>query len=140
MRLLLDTRVWHWLRARPSRIHAAVLSLLEDTSVSLHLSAASMWEIAIKSSIGKLDLPQPPSEYVPDRLRVNGVAPPAVTPDHALAVAELPLHHRDPFDRLLVAQAQLGGFELLTVDRVLEPYRVPTIWADRPFRARRRRR
>jgi PIN domain nuclease of toxin-antitoxin system len=140
VKLLLDAHVWLWLQASPSRLHPSVLSLLEDTSRSLHLSVASMWEIAIKFSIGKLDLPQPPSQYVPDRLRVNGVAPLAVSQDHALAVAELPLHHRDPFDRLLVAQSMSEGFELLTVDRVFEPYRVPTIWADRPYRARRRRR
>ncbi|MHB8452453.1 MAG: type II toxin-antitoxin system VapC family toxin, partial [Mycobacteriales bacterium] len=87
-------------------------------------SAASCWEIAIKYGLGKLPLPVPPAEYVVTRLRGSGITSLAIEHRHALAVAELPRHHRDPFDRLLVAQARQEGFLLVTADPAFEPYDV----------------
>lgn len=123
-RFLLDTHVWLWLLAEPTRVSAAVLDQLADEDNVLLLSAASSWEIAIKFELGKLPLPQPPEVFVPDRMQRSGVAAVRVEHAHALRVAKLPAHHRDPFDRLLVAQAQLLDAVLVTNDDQLAAYDV----------------
>lgn len=128
MRLLLDTQCWLWMRAEPERLSQQARGLLVDGSTELLLSAASSWEIAIKYALGKLPLPEPPARYVPDRLREDGIEPLPVTHVHALRVADLPLHHRDPFDRLLVAQARSEGLPLLTADPLIRRYDVEIIW------------
>lgn len=122
MKILLDTHVWLWLQTSPERLSEAALDLLRDPANELHLSAASGWEIAIKHALGKLPLPEPPSTYVPSRLISSGVTPLPVEMRHALHVSTLPPHHRDPFDRLLVAQAQLEEMPVMTVDPQLRSY------------------
>lgn len=122
MRILLDTHVWLWLQHAPERLGREALALLEDLDNELFLSAASAWEIAIKHALGKLPLPEVPAEYMPSRMATSGTASLPVTTRHALHVAMLPTHHRDPFDRLLVAQAQLEGMTLVTADRQFRPY------------------
>ncbi len=129
MRLLLDTQCWLWMQVNPDRFDERMTELLVDPANSLALSAASSWEIAIKYALGKLPLPAPPTRYVPDRLRNAGVDPLPVSHAHALAVAELPDHHRDPFDRLLVAQARMEGLTLVTADRMLGRYDVEIMLA-----------
>ncbi len=94
----------------------------------LYLSAASSWEISIKSALGKLPLPEPPAQYVPKRMAAQGIRPLPITHTHALAVSDLPVHHSDPFDRLLIAQAQLEGMVLLTADSAFKPYGVEIVW------------
>lgn len=130
MRLLLDTQCWLWMQASPEKLTDEARELLVDPANILLLSAASSWEIAIKYALGKLALPAPPASYVPDRLRRGGVTPLAVSHVHALAVAELPDHHRDPFDRLLVTQTQLDDLTLLTANRTLGAYDVQIMWAS----------
>lgn len=125
MRLLLDTHVWLRLQTEPTRINQNVLAMLENMSNELLLSSASSWEIAVKYALGKLPLPAPPAEYVPDRMRRSGVGTLVVTHNHALHVAELPPHHRDPFDRMLVVQAQLENLEIVTADPAFSRYSVP---------------
>lgn len=115
MRLLLDTHVFLWLLAEPERL-GQQLRRLEDSRNDLLLSAASSWEIAIKVRLGRLDLPEPPQRYVPDRMRAIGAEPLAVEHSHALAVANLPTLHRDPFDRMLVAQALHLKLTIVTAD------------------------
>lgn len=129
MRLLLDTQAWLWMQVSPDRFSAEALALVEDEGNELLLSAASSWEIAIKFALGKLPLPEPPAEYVPSRLELSGTKALAVEHRHALHVATLPHHHRDPFDRLLVAQAMLEGLPILTSDEVLGRYGVETLAA-----------
>ncbi len=124
MRILLDTHVWLWLQVSPGRLDSEALRLVRDSRNSLLLSAASSWEIAVKYALGKLPLPVEPSEYVPERMRRSGVDGIAVDHAHALHVATLPPHHRDPFDRLLIAQAQLDGLTILTSDPGFRPYDV----------------
>lgn len=124
MRFLVDTHCWLWLQASPERLSSEMLSLLEDPANELILSAASSWEIAIKYALGKLPLPEPPSRYVPSRMATSGSRGLPVEHAHALRVAELPAHHRDPFDRLLIAQAQIEKLVLVTVDREFEKYDV----------------
>ena len=129
MRLLLDTHCWLWLQTEYRRFDAGLLETLADPSSQRFLSAASAWEIAIKYAVGKLPLPEPPAIYVPERMRLSRFEGLAVTHAHALAVAVLPPHHRDPFDRVLVAQAQVEGLTLVTADSALEPYDVPVLRA-----------
>jgi PIN domain nuclease of toxin-antitoxin system len=129
VRFLVDTHCWLWLQADPERLSSEVLSLLADPTNELILSAASSWEIAIKYALGKLPLPEPPSRYVPSRMAASGSRGLAVEHAHALRVAELPAHHRDPFDRLLIAQAQVENLVLVTVDRQFEKYDVEVRFA-----------
>lgn len=129
MRVLLDTQAWLWMQASSSRLNERALALVRDPSADLHLSAVSSWEIAIKYALGKLPLPATPTEYVPERMRSSRVHPLEVTHSHALQVTHLPGHHHDPFDRLLIAQAQLDGLTVLTADKVFEQYDVPVLWA-----------
>ncbi len=127
MTYLLDTHVWLWMLAAPERLGGAALAIVESIANRLLLSAASSWEIAVKHSIGRLDLPEAPEVYVPERMRLSGVEALAVGHAHALRVASLHLHHRDPFDRLLVAQAQLEGVAIVTADAVFERYDVEVV-------------
>lgn len=124
MRILLDTQCWLWMQVSPERFSPSALIQIENPGNELLLSAASSWEIAIKVGLGKLSLPLPPADYVPDRLMSSGVTGLPVDHSHALHVATLPAHHRDPFDRLLIAQAQLEGLTILTADREFSQYDV----------------
>lgn len=129
MRLLLDTQVWLWMQAAPDRFNDHARGLVEHRGNDLLLSAASSWEIAIKWALGKLTLPDHPETYVPTRLRSSGVTPVAIEHAHALRVAALPSHHRDPFDRLLIAQAVIENIPILTADPVFGNYPVERIQA-----------
>ena len=129
MRLLVDTHCWLWISSAPERFSFGVHQRLLDPRVELLVSAVVAWEIAIKVQIGKLDLPEPPAAYMAKRLERHGATALPIEHEHALRVGELPLHHRDPFDRLLVAQAQLLGAALLTADHALAAYEVDLLWA-----------
>ncbi|MGH9070379.1 MAG: type II toxin-antitoxin system VapC family toxin [Acidimicrobiales bacterium] len=126
MRLLLDTSVFLWLLSEPERLGDHV-GYLADPGNELLLSAASSWEIVIKSGLGKLALPDDARRYVPDRMRLIGAAPLAVEHAHALGVSELPLLHRDPFDRMLVAQARHLRLQIVTSDTQIARYDVETL-------------
>lgn len=128
-RILLDTHAWLWFNGGDERLRPEVRDLLRDPDNDLYLSAASTWEIAIKVAAGRLELPMAPERYVPSRMTENGVLPLSIHPPHTLRAAALPMHHRDPFDRMLVAQAQVEALELLTGDPRLKPYDAPLIWA-----------
>ncbi|HEV3128342.1 MAG TPA: type II toxin-antitoxin system VapC family toxin [Solirubrobacteraceae bacterium] len=126
MKLLLDTHIFLWLQTDPERL-GDQLRVVEDDRTELLLSAVSSWEIAIKYGLGRLPLPEPPERYVPSRMRAIAAEALAVEHPHALAVATLPNLHRDPFDRLLIAQANLLGLTILTADRAVAQYPVPTM-------------
>jgi PIN domain nuclease of toxin-antitoxin system len=127
MRLLLDTSCWLWMTAAPERLSTATRDLLLDERTELYLSAASAWEMAIKHGLGKLQLPAPLEHYLPSRLAAFRTTPLAVEHAHALRVAVLPAHHRDPFDRLLIAQAQIESLAILTSDRLFDRYDVEIV-------------
>lgn len=129
MRVLLDTQCWLWMAAAPERFSVSSRALIENTDNELYLSAASAWEIAIKHSPGKLRLPEAPLRYLPARMDTLHTLALSVEHAHALQVSMLPVHHRDPFDRLLIAQAQIEGLPVLTADRVFDQYDVATIHA-----------
>lgn len=130
MRILLDTHAWLWTVSAPERLSAHARELVEGREHELYLSAASAWEMAIKYSQGKLRLPDPPLKYVPSRLEHFGILSLPVDQAHALNASALPAHHRDPFDRLLIAQAQLEHLPILTSDPVFAAYDVRTIAAS----------
>ena len=126
MKLLVDTHVFLWLQTDPERL-GDHLPIVEDTRTDLLLSAVSSWEIAIKYQLGKLPLPDAPERWVPDRIRAIRAQALAVEHSHALAVATLPQLHRDPFDRLLVAQATLLGLTIITADPAVAQYPITTV-------------
>jgi PIN domain nuclease of toxin-antitoxin system len=122
MKLLLDTHVWLWWRTTPERLGRRACKLVESGNSELFLSAASAWEIAIKSKRGLVRLPEPVDQLLRNRLVGDRVAELPVTVQHAAHTATLPGLHRDPFDRLLIAQAQCEGLTLLTADDEILKY------------------
>ena len=127
MRLLIDTHAFLWFVAGDRRLTRAARRAMEHDEAEIYLSAAAVWEMAIKAGLGRLTLPAPTAEYVEDKLR-SGVRMLPVDWSHAAAVERLPLHHRDPFDRLLVAQAQAERLAVVTRDRVFRRYGVQVVW------------
>jgi PIN domain nuclease of toxin-antitoxin system len=115
--------------ADPQRLGTTAQELVEDRRNQLFLSAVSSWEIVIKHAIGRLDLPAPPETLIPEQMRRSGVAGLPVEHAHALRVGALPAHHRDPFDRLLIAQAQIESLAILTTDPVFGRYAVEVVRA-----------
>jgi PIN domain nuclease of toxin-antitoxin system len=115
--------------ADPSRLGLHARAMVEDRRNDLFLSAASSWEIAIKHGMGRLDLPSPPDALIPEQMRRSGVAGLPIEHAHALRVGTLPAHHRDPFDRLLIAQAQIESLAILTADPVFDRYEVEVVRA-----------
>ncbi|HTZ96654.1 MAG TPA: type II toxin-antitoxin system VapC family toxin [Terriglobales bacterium] len=130
MRYLLDTNVWLWTVLEPERLSRRARAVFADLKHEVFLSAASAWEMAIKSASGKLRLPEAAATYVPRRTSEQGVRPLEISQHHALAVSLLPPHHRDPFDRLLIAQARLENMVLISSDRIFERYDVQLLDAD----------
>ncbi len=126
MKLLLDTHVFLWLHTARQRL-GAHLALLEDPHTQPLLSAVSSWEIAIKYAAGRLPLPEPPQRYVPSRMRAIEAVGVPIEHSHALAVAALQPLHRDPFDRLLVAQARALEVPILTANPLVARYPVRTL-------------
>lgn len=126
MKLLLDTHVFIWLQREPERLGERI-GLLEDLDNDLLVSAVLAWEIAIKHQLGRLQLPEPPQTYVPERVRAIKAESVPIEQAHALAVASLPALHRDPFDRLLIAQARSLGVPILTADQAIAAYPVETL-------------
>jgi PIN domain nuclease of toxin-antitoxin system len=127
MKLLVDTHCWLWMQASPERFSDETRAMLLDSANTLFLSAASSWEIAIKYALGKLPLPEPPGAYVPSRMQRSGTTGLAVEHAHALQVASLPPHHRDPFDRLMIAQAMAESLSVLTADDAFARYDIAIV-------------
>ena len=124
MSLLVDTQLVLWAAYEPERLSPTARAHLTDEGNRLHVSAASIWEVVIKAGLGRSDFLVDPAALRSGLAR-NGWAELPVRTGHALEVAELPSHHSDPFDRILVAQARWEGWPLLTADRALERYGPP---------------
>lgn len=122
--LLVDTHALLWWRSDEGRLGSSVLAAMEDVATPLYFSAASIWEIEIKRAKGKLDAP----EDLLETTRQRGFAELAVLSPHAIIAARLPPHHGDPFDRMLVAQAQRENLTIVTNDRRITAYDVPVLW------------
>jgi PIN domain nuclease of toxin-antitoxin system len=122
MAFLLDTNVFLFAGTAPERLNRQSQRLLADRSSILFLSTATAWEIVIKHSLGRLGLPDPPARWLIDSSRILGMQTLDITLAHAFAVADLPPLHRDPFDRMLIAQANAENLTLLTTDRIFQSY------------------
>ena len=131
MKYLLDTSVFLWSNGALERLNRQATAVLSSKSSEVYLSAASSWEIAIKFALGALRLPSPPLQFIPDALRILSIRSLEISHLHSLAAGALPPHHRDPFDRMLIAQANSEEMVLLTADRVFEKYDVETMFCGK---------
>jgi PIN domain nuclease of toxin-antitoxin system len=129
VRVLLDTHafLW-WVSERGAKLSERARELLSDGSNDVIVSMASVWEMSIKVGVGRMDLPDAIERYVPDRLRHHGFDLMPIDLRHAFRAGDLPRIHGDPFDRMLIAQAQLEGLALITADPAIGRYDVETIW------------
>jgi PIN domain nuclease of toxin-antitoxin system len=125
---LLDTHSLLWLVTDDPRLSDAARDTFLNTDNELLCSAVVGFEIAVKYSLGKLDLAEPPRTFIDNRIRNNALTPLPITMAHAVGVADLPFHHRDPFDRLLIAQALEEDLPVLSADAILSAYGVRRIW------------
>lgn len=128
MRLLLDTCTFLWIVGGDKALSARAREAFAAPENEVFLSAASAWEIAVKHRLGKLPLPAPPEEFVPAQRAAHGIEALPVDEEAALQVAKLPDLHRDPFDRVLIAQAIVGGLVLATPDDPIRQYPLRTLW------------
>jgi PIN domain nuclease of toxin-antitoxin system len=131
VKLLIDTHCWLWLSSEPEKLRPDVVDLLMTDAHDVYVSSATVWEIAIKHALGKLSLPGGPDEYVTSRTAAFGQIALPIDHRHALRVADLPPHHRDPFDRILVAQAQVEDRHLVTADPMRFAHDVRLLRASR---------
>jgi PIN domain nuclease of toxin-antitoxin system len=128
MRLLLDTHSFLWFVLGDSQLSPRALSLILDPGNEKLLSPASYWEIAIKISIGKYSLSEPYEAFLQRGIAGNGFVILPIEPRHTARVINLPFHHRDPFDRLLIAQAIAEGIPIVSADPALDRYPVTRLW------------
>ncbi|HYE78087.1 MAG TPA: type II toxin-antitoxin system VapC family toxin [bacterium] len=128
MRILLDTHAFLWFVAADPRLSRRAEEALRHGDNELLLSMASVWEIAIKVGIGRLPLSEPLETFIPEQLQLNRIGLLPIQLSHTLSVARLPLHHRDPFDRLIIAQALLEDLPLVSGDGELDSYPIQRLW------------
>lgn len=128
MQLLLDTHTFLWWTADDPQLSSAARAAIANAANDVFISAVSGWEMAIKARLGRLPLPEPPDSFMARMIGRHALSVLPVTMRHALHVFHLPEHHSDPFDRLLVAQANLESMTLITNDAAIRRYSVSTLW------------
>jgi len=128
MKLLLDTHVFLWFIAGSPDLTSIARSSIEDSDNEKFVSIASLWETAIKVSIGKIQLSAPFDTIFPHQLQLNGFELLPFRVEHASVVARLPFHHRDPFDRLLAAQSIAETMTIVSIDKIFDTYGIPRSW------------
>ena len=128
MRMLLDTNSFLWFIAGSDRLSTNAMDIIVDQNNDLFLSIASLWEIAIKASIGKLELLQSFDKLIPDQLNKNDIDTLPIELNHLSELIQLPFHHRDPFDRLIIAQGMIESMPVISSDPAFKMYPVELIW------------
>lgn len=128
MKFIADTHAFLWFITDSEQLSPKAKALLESSENERILSAASIWEIAIKTSLGKLSFKHPLEQFLPEQIRLNYFQVLDISGEHALRVAGLPMLHRDPFDRMIVAQALLEQLPLLSNDGALDSYGIRRLW------------
>ena len=128
MQALMDTHTFLWWTLNDPALSPACRRIIANRANALYISVVSVWEIVIKAQTGRLPLPDPPAQFIPSRIAAGGFILMPVHMEHALQVSNLPLHHREPFDRILVAQAQIENLPILTVDSIIGQYAVSKTW------------
>lgn len=124
MNLLFDTHIFIWWDSEPQKLSASTMALCQDKTNVLYLSTASVWEIQLKHQLGKLELHQPLEKIIAEQQQIHGLKILPVELPHIYALRDLPMHHKDPFDRLLIAQARAEKMTLLSVDPMFASYPV----------------
>ncbi|SRR5579883_206078 len=128
MKILLDTQAFLWLISDAPELSKKAKKLFLDQDNDLFLSLASIWEIAIKFSLGKLKLKQPIEKFLPAQLQENSILQLDISFRHVAGVAALPFHHRDPFDRLIISQAIQENLPILSSDKAFDAYNIQRLW------------
>lgn len=128
MKALLDTHTFLWWITDNPKLSSRVRKIIGDGRNELFLSAASCWEIAIKAQLGRIKIPDKPELFISEQMVANAIQGLPIQISHAVHVYNLPAHHRDPFDRMLIAQAQLERLPILTDDPQISQYPVKVIW------------
>jgi PIN domain nuclease of toxin-antitoxin system len=128
MNILLDTHTFLWFVADDQRLSNKARALIEAEENQPFLSIASLWEMAIKVSLGKLKFEQPYEFFIPQQLAMNGIGILNLSLEHTAAISTLPFHHRDPFDRLIAVQARLEKMCIVSVDTAFDAYEVQRFW------------
>jgi len=128
MKLLLDTHTFLWFIVGNTNLSTSARVLIENQTNEKYLSVASLWEIAIKVGVGKLTLSAPFDVLIPQQLSVNGFELLNLEVPHAAALINLPFHHRDPFDRLMIAQAIVEQMQILSIDSAFDAYQIQRLW------------
>jgi PIN domain nuclease of toxin-antitoxin system len=128
MKLLLDTHTFIWWAIQKARLSAAALAAMQNTQNQLMLSIASLWEMQLKTQLGKLHFNLPLSQLIEDQQRINGLQLLPIEPVHIYALGQLPYHHKDPFDRLLIAQTLTENLLMVSADPAFTAYPVQIIW------------
>lgn len=128
MKILLDTHAFLWWITDDPQLSPRARHIIRDGKNEIFLSAANGWEIAIKAQLGRLKLPDKPELFISEQMSMNAIQGLPVEISHALHVYNLPGHHQDPFDRMLVSQSQLEGMHILTSDPQIAKYHVKVIW------------
>lgn len=130
MKLLLDTHVFLWWDSQPDKLSQYVLSLLQNPQNELFLSVASVWEMQIKQQLGKLELRLPLAQLITDQQFISDLQMLPILQAHALGVADLPPIHKDPFDRMLIAQASIEQMSLVSADGLIKQYPIVVLWEN----------
>ena len=128
MRLLLDTHSFLWFAGGNDGLSPKARAAIEDMNNAAYLSMASLWEMAIKINIGKLELPKPLGVLVSEQIRENEFAMLRSEVEHFMVYTELPLYHRDPFDRMMIAQAQVENLSVVSKDAAFADYDIDLLW------------
>jgi len=128
VKLLLDTHSFIWFVEGNPQLSLNSRELIADPENQVFLSIVSIWEMAIKDGLGKLDLRQPLNELVATQISLNDISVLPLTVEHALYVRDLPLHHRDPFDRIIIGQGIIEGLPVISIDEVFDRYGISRIW------------
>ena len=128
MKALLDTHTFLWWITDDPKLSLRVRGIISDGENEIFISAVTGWEIAIKSQIGRLKLPDEPQRFILEQLKINGMKSLPIEMRHALHTSTLPTYHQDPFDRILIAQAQMEDLPVLSADQEIGKYEVTIIW------------
>lgn len=128
MKVLIDTHVFIWYVQNSEKLIDSATRLINDGRNEILFSTASIWEMAIKQSTGKLNLSNPYASFIKDQMKLNDIDLLPITIEHLEIVASLPFHHRDPFDRLLISQVLVENISILSVDIAFDAYPIKRIW------------
>lgn len=128
MSYLLDTHTFLWWSLNPELLSEKIIKIIKNQTNKIYISSASCWEIVIKYNINRLELPSSPEIFISDEVQVNSFSFLPITPSHVFTILKFPDIHKDPFDRILIAQAKNEGLFFLTNDKIIKQYHVDTVW------------